>query len=152
MALLVMVVVSAAAARGEEGCTKDTDCKGERICVQRLCVAPATQAALPPPVPAGDAAPATFRGPVTPGPLTEPPTLATTPMGLSDTRHRHLGGFIRPDLGIGYLTTSASQGGVDHWGLGVAGHLSMSLNEDSGSNAPIWTTWAFTVAFSATYN
>ena len=260
MALLVMVFVSAAAARGEEGCTKDTDCKGERICVQRLCVAPATQAALPPPVPAGDAAPATFRGPVTPGPLTEPPTLATTPMGLSDTRHRHLGGFIRPDLGIGYLTTSASQGGVDanlrglagtfgiaaggalsediilafhvwdavvsdptysgggssgtasgtlallglgpeytmysnqnyyfsispsltrmsassgsgssatkwglglraalgkewwagdHWGLGVAGHLSMSLNEDSGSNAPIWTTWAFTVAFSATYN
>src|SRR3989475_8498194 len=134
MALLVMVFVSAAAARGEEGCTKDTDCKGGRICVQRLCVAPATQAALPPPVPAGDAAPATFRGPVTPGPLTEPPTLATTPMGLSDTRHRHLGGFIRPDLGIGYLTTSASQGGVDANLRGLAGTFGIAaggaLSED----------------------
>src|SRR5438445_11707132 len=94
MALLVMVFVSAAAARGEEGCTKDTDCKGERICVQRLCVAPATQAALPPPVPAalpppvpaGDAAPAAYRDPVTPGPVTEPPTLAATPMGRSEER------------------------------------------------------------------
>jgi hypothetical protein len=268
MALLVMLFVSATAARGEEGCTKDNDCKGERICVRRLCVAPPGQAALPPPVPAalpppvpaGDAAPAAYRDPVTPGPVTEPPTLAATPMGPSDTRHRHLGAFIRPDLGLGYLITSASQGGVDanlrglagtfgfaaggalsedsilafhvwdavvsdptysgggssgttsgtlalygfgpeytmyskenyyfsispsltrmsassssgssatnwglglraavgrewwtgdHWGLGVGGHLSMSLNQDSGSNGPIWTTWAFTVAFSATYN
>ena len=41
---------------------------------------------------------------------------------------------------------------ADHWGLGVVGHLSMSFNQDRGSNAPTWTTWAFTVAFSATYN
>jgi hypothetical protein len=179
---------------------------------------------------------------------------------LTDARHRHLGGFIRPDLGFGYLTTSASQNGVDarlsgfagtfgfaaggalfengilafhfwdavvtdpsysvggtsgtasgtlavfglgpeytmysqqnlyfsispsltrvstssgsssgdtnwgfgaraalgkewwasdHWGLGLVAHLSMSINKDSGSNAPTWTSWAMTVAFSATYN
>lgn len=40
----------------------------------------------------------------------------------------------------------------EHWGLGVVGQLSLSLNEDSGPNAPTWTTWATTVAFSATYN
>ena len=40
----------------------------------------------------------------------------------------------------------------EHWGLGVVGQLSLSLNEDSGQNAPTWTAWATTVAFSATYN
>lgn len=40
----------------------------------------------------------------------------------------------------------------EHWGLGVVGQLSLSLNEDSGPNAPTWTAWATTVAFSATYN
>jgi len=40
----------------------------------------------------------------------------------------------------------------DHWGLGVAGHLSMSLNEDTGSNPPTWASFAVTLAFSATYN
>lgn len=40
----------------------------------------------------------------------------------------------------------------EHWGLGVVGQLSLSLNQDSGPNAPTWTTWATTVAFSATYN
>jgi hypothetical protein len=260
LVLLVMLFAMATAARGEEGCTKDSDCKGERICVQHLCAAPDPQTALPPPVPAGNASPATFRSPVTPASVTERPTLTATPIGPSDTRRRHLGGFIRPDLGLGYLVTSASQGGVDvilsglagtfgiaaggalsensilafhvwdavvsnpavsaggssaaadgtlalfglgpeytmyseqnyyfsvspsvtrmsassssgssstnwgvgmraavgkewwasdHWGLGAAGHLSMSLNEDTGNNAPIWTTWALTVAFSATYN
>ncbi|HZR07329.1 MAG TPA: hypothetical protein VFA79_02025 [Myxococcales bacterium] len=40
----------------------------------------------------------------------------------------------------------------EHWGLGVVGQLSVSLNEDSGPNAPTWTAWATTIAFSATYN
>jgi hypothetical protein len=40
----------------------------------------------------------------------------------------------------------------ERWGLGVVGQLSLSLNEDSGQNAPTWTTWATTVSFSATYN
>jgi hypothetical protein len=40
----------------------------------------------------------------------------------------------------------------DHWGLGLVGHLSMSFNQDQGTNPPTWTSWAFTAAFSATYN
>jgi hypothetical protein len=41
----------------------------------------------------------------------------------------------------------------DHWGMGLAGHVSSSWNKDSGSgNAPTLTTWAFALAFSATYN
>jgi hypothetical protein len=40
----------------------------------------------------------------------------------------------------------------DHWGLGVVGHLSASWNQDSGSGSPTWSTWAATIAFSATYN
>ena len=40
----------------------------------------------------------------------------------------------------------------EHWGLGVVGQLSVSLNQDSGPDAPTWTAWATTVAFSATYN
>jgi hypothetical protein len=177
------------------------------------------------------------------------------------TRHRHLGGYFRPDLGFGYLTTAASQNGSDvsigglgetfgiavggavsensilavhlwdaeandpelsangttisttdsslslmgvgpeytyytaqnfyfslspslthistssgsqsgesdwglglraavgkewwvsdHWGMGLAGHLSMSTNQDSVADGPTWSSWAFSVAFSATYN
>ena len=41
---------------------------------------------------------------------------------------------------------------ADHWGLGIVGHVSMSVNDDSGRNAPTWGGWAFTAAFSATYN
>jgi hypothetical protein len=36
--------------------------------------------------------------------------------------------------------------------LGLVGHLSMSFNQDQGTNPPTWTSWAFTAAFSATYN
>ena len=37
----------------------------------------------------------------------------------------------------------------DHWGLGLAGHISFSTNPDAGNTL---TTWAFALAFSATYN
>jgi hypothetical protein len=40
----------------------------------------------------------------------------------------------------------------ENWGLGVAAQFSLSVNQDSGTNAPAWTTWGATVAFSATYN
>jgi len=244
----------ATAARGEEGCSKDVDCKGERICVQRQCVEPPVAQDV-------NAAPADFRPPVQPAqPQSPTPVPGSSATQIHETRHRHLGGFIRPDLGFGYLNTNASQGGInasvsgfagtfgfaagsalsensilafhfwdvvvkdpsvsvggstgtsngsislfalgpeytvyskenyyfsispslsrlstessgssgdtnwgfalrtavgkewwvsDHWGLGVASHFSMSFNEDSGSNPPTWSTFAFTVAFSATYN
>ena len=41
----------------------------------------------------------------------------------------------------------------DHWGLGVAGQLSFAFNKDNGAaDAPTWTTFAPSVAFSATFN
>lgn len=40
------------------GCTKDTDCKGERICEAGACVAPQQTAAPPPPLPAATVPPA----------------------------------------------------------------------------------------------
>jgi len=40
----------------------------------------------------------------------------------------------------------------DHWGLGLSGQLSVSVNQDPGAGAPLWTSWAGTVSFSATYN
>src|SRR5438132_13842818 len=98
--LLTLTGLSAFAmpVRAEDGCGKDIDCKGERICVQRQCVDPE---ARPPPPPDEHASPAPIPG-------------ASAPMApLDATRHRHLGFFIRPDLGFGYLSTKASQGGVD---------------------------------------
>jgi hypothetical protein len=244
-----------ASARADDGCAKDVDCKGERICVQRQCVEPS---ALPPPAPDEHTVPASYQ-PAAPAiaPLSPRPSSLTA----LDTRHRHLGGFIRPDLGFGYHSMSASSNGTDvsisgfagtfgfaaggalsensilafhlwdnvvtnptvssgsssvsttdatlsliaigpeytrysasnvyfsitpsltratltgngttsdtnwgfglraalgkewwvgdHWGLGVVGHLSFSVNQDSGSNAPTWTSWGGTLAFSATYN
>lgn len=269
IALLGGLLLAVTAARADEGCTKDTDCKGERICVQHQCVQPparsveekaaAADAELPPPVPASGAAPAAYHPVPPPPPAGEAPRSAV-PFADS-TRHRHLGGFFRPDLGLGYLTTSASQGGTDaslnglagtfslaaggavsenqilavhiwdavvsnpsaslggasastsdttltlwgigpeytyytpqniyfsispsltkmsvsvsgssgdtnwgfglraglgkewwvsdHWGMGLVGQLTMSFNQDQGTNPPTWSSWAFTAAFSATYN
>jgi hypothetical protein len=42
----------------------------------------------------------------------------------------------------------------DHWGLGLAGHVSFSTNNDPGANGQGYTltTWAYGATFSATYN
>jgi len=40
----------------------------------------------------------------------------------------------------------------EKWGLGVVGQLTFAVNDDSTPNPPTFTTFAFTVAFSATYN
>jgi hypothetical protein len=42
----------------------------------------------------------------------------------------------------------------DHWGLGLAGHVSFSTNNDPASNGQgnTLTTWVLGAAFSATYN
>jgi len=57
------------------------------------------------------------------------------------------------NLGIGLrLAVGKEWWASDHWGLGLAGHLSMSSNVDSSTNGPTWNTWSATIAFSATYN
>ena len=237
-------------ARAEEGCSKDIECKGERICVRHECVDPSS---VPPAPPPEAAVPASYQPP--------PPAIAPKSPTAFDTRHRHLGGFIRPDLGFGYQELHGSSGGTDfkmngfsatfgfaaggavsensilavhfwdtatsnpsvssgglsgttsdttlsvfaigpqytiytggnyyfsvtpalsrvtlrangssgdsdwgfglrtavgkewwvsdHWGLGLAGHLSFSVNKDSGSSDATLTGWGATIAFSATYN
>jgi len=40
----------------------------------------------------------------------------------------------------------------EKWGLGVVGQLTLGVNDDSSPNPPTFTTFGFTVAFSATYN
>jgi len=40
----------------------------------------------------------------------------------------------------------------DHWGLGLAGQLTLGSNKDNGPDSVTWHTYAATFAFSATYN
>jgi hypothetical protein len=40
----------------------------------------------------------------------------------------------------------------DHWGLGVAAEVLFSLNSDSGTNSPTWTTLGGGPTFGATFN
>jgi len=120
--LLGAVAVSrAAVAQQEEGCSRDADCKDGRICAQRLCVDP------PPPKSDGAspqaAAPATYREPI---PGAETPTAAQTAKPGDATRRRHLGLFIRPDLGIGFMGTSASSG-PERSVSGVAGTVGLAI-------------------------
>ena len=81
--ILSGLIALATAARGEEGCGKDIECKGERICVQRQCVDPETR---PPPPPEEHAS---LNAPPAPIPG------AFSPMAPVDaTRHRHQCGRI----------------------------------------------------------
>src|SRR5439155_24598220 len=57
------LIALAIPARAEEGCGKDIDCKGARLCVQRQCVDPE---ARPPPPPDEHASPAPNPGASTP--------------------------------------------------------------------------------------
>lgn len=41
---------------------------------------------------------------------------------------------------------------ADHWGIGAALQYFFSSNKDTGPNPPTWSSNAFAVAFSATYN
>jgi hypothetical protein len=59
------------------------------------------------------------------------------------------------DWGLGTRIALGKEWWVsDHWGLGVAGHLSFSTNQDpvAGGGSNTLTTWTFGAAFSATYN
>jgi hypothetical protein len=65
-------------------CSKDTDCKGERVCEQGTCVTPS--AALPPaPAPPPDAAAGTGAAPVTATPVNGTDAGAATPRDPSGT-------------------------------------------------------------------
>jgi len=159
IALLSGLLLVAAAADADEGCSKDTDCKGERICVKRECVNyPAAKAspkpppgegtadAQPPaPVLGASAEPAAYR-PL--APAAAAPASGIVPAGpitaLPDTRHRHLGGYIRPDLGFGYFTTGASSNGTDASLHGFAGTFGIAaggaVSENTILAIHVWDT------------
>jgi hypothetical protein len=119
----VSMLLTATTGWAEDGCTKDTDCKGERICELRQCVDPSARSAVPPVNPASPVAvPASFQ-PV-PASAARP---ATTEMGrpvapvFQSTVNRHLGFYIRPDIGIGYMSASEDATNASITVSGVSG-------------------------------
>jgi hypothetical protein len=120
---LVSIALATGASRADEGCSKDTDCKGERICVQRECVDTEARAEMP-----ANAVPASFKPAPAPAASSTPPeTSRPTAPVLESNVNRHLGGFVRPDLGFGYLTTSGSLSGMDATISGVAGTFGIAV-------------------------
>jgi hypothetical protein len=117
------------AARAEDGCSKDIDCKGERVCVQRQCVEP--------PDKANDASiPASYRTDSPPPP--EPrqvDAVPRNPAAKDPTWRRHLGFFLRPDLGFGYVAMSASSGGTDVTISGLAGTFGFAVGGALAENS-----------------
>lgn len=62
-------------------------------------------------------------------------------------------GDSQSDVGFGLQAALGKEWKVsEKWGLGVVGELTLGVNQDSTPNPPTFTTFAFTVAFSATYN
>jgi hypothetical protein len=74
-------------------------------------------------------------------PAAAPPAPAAAPVAAS-TVNRHLGFFIRPELGLGYFGAGASQGGVDlkvsgggiNFALGIGG----AISEDFILGGQVW--------------
>ena len=100
---LVAVVAALGAASASAQCTKDTDCKGERICAKGECVAPqGTAAATPAPLPA-----------VAPAPLAPAPSavdFANRPMLLKPSHWAHpagVTGLVMGSLVVGFGVLSA---------------------------------------------
>jgi hypothetical protein len=152
--MLMFVIATGIAIAQAEGCSKDIDCKGDRICENRQCVDPT---AIRP----GSGPPAAVEplAPSRPAPLETSRRPAAEAAAESERRHHGL--FLRPDLGVGYLTASASDptaavtlsgaagsfgfslGGTIAEGLILAGHVwdwnavnpSVTVNGQSGSSS-----------------
>jgi len=114
-------------ALADDGCSKDSECKGDRICVQRQCVdpEPGTAAAQLRTATDQQAIPAKFE----PARGDTPSSAGDSgrPAVLDSTINRHLGTYIRPDLGFGYVRSSASQNGVDASISGFAGTFGIAV-------------------------
>jgi hypothetical protein len=91
---------------------------------------------------------------VAPIPETRVPTDQQQAAPGGSTINRHLGGFIRPDLGIGYLSASASQDGASATISGLAGAFGIAFGgavaEDQIIAFHIWDAVATNPSF--TYN
>ena len=82
-----------------------------------------------------EARPASMATPV-PEPVGPARTAPAAAFASADSSvHRHLGGFFRPEIGFGYLITSASQGGTDVSMGGLAGTFGFALGTSVGENS-----------------
>jgi hypothetical protein len=121
--VLAVLILTAGAALAEDGCSRDVDCKGERICSQHECVEP------PPPV----------YSPVPPD--AEPPPVSRSAPAASapavnarPPQEHHRGFFIRLDVGLGYLGSGVTQNGTDLTVSGAAGAFSFALGGSVAHN------------------
>jgi hypothetical protein len=90
--MLPLIIATGFALAQVDGCSKDTDCKGDRICEDRVCVAPQRS---------------------------EPREASSA--------HRHRGLFLRPDIGVGFVTASMTDLGGDYTVSGPAGYLGFAI-------------------------
>jgi hypothetical protein len=142
LALAVALLTTAAHAQAsseEEGCSRDTDCKSQRICVQRQCVWPGEPPSdvAPPSGPSEVASPQSPPPPPPPGyypepPRSEPPRSPPPYRRAATDRHRGL--FLRLDIGGGYLGAGYSQDGTDFSIAGGAIATSFALGGSVARN------------------
>ena len=79
----------------------------------------------------------------------------STTVALTRMHSSNNSGSGDSDWGVGTRIAAGKEWWVsDHWGLGVAGHISFSTNQDpvGGGSSNTLTTWTFGATFSATYN
>ena len=107
--MLPLIIASGLALAQNDGCSKDADCKGDRICENRVCVSPQPSRSEP----------------VLPVPTPAQATLVQPHEASSP--HRHRGLFLRPDIGFGYLTASMSDLGGDYTMSGAAAYLGFAI-------------------------
>src|SRR5256885_918992 len=107
--MLPLIIASGLALAQNDGCSKDADCNGDRICENRVCVSPQPSRSEP----------------VLPVPTPAQATLAQP--HETSSAHRHRGLFLRPDIGFGYLTASMSDLGGDYTMSGAAVYLGFAI-------------------------
>lgn len=104
------------AVHAQDRCSRDSDCQSGRVCTRNVCTTPA-----PPPPPPPDE------------PFTLPPSPDAPSYGGTDSqqpkpkKETHDGFYLRLDLGLGYLASSASQNGVDASIYGFAGEFGFAI-------------------------
>ena len=102
--MLPLIIATAVTLAQVDGCSKDADCKGDRICENRVCVAPLASQSVPTPAQATSAQP-----------------------HEASSAYRHRGFFLRPDIGFGYLTASMSESGGDYTVSGPGAYLGLAI-------------------------
>jgi hypothetical protein len=126
--VLAVLICSTGAAFAEDGCSRDVDCKGERICVQRECVEPPPPA-YPPLPPAVPEPPRSSTVESAQPPMDSAPVSSSAPAAATRAREpeHHRGLFFRSDLGIGYLSSTISQSGSDTTASGAAASFGLAF-------------------------